>query len=184
MKLSTRERDKLALRDSGRLAQNRLARGLKLNYPEVVSLLSTQVLELAREGKMSVAEIMDAGRTMLGFRQVLPGVKHLVKMVQVEATFQDGTKLVTIDSPICKEDGNLELALHGSFLPIPDLKQFEDNESASTVIPGEIIPAEASDIVINEGRPLTCLQVANKGMLFRTAISMCFFKSVDNILHR
>ena len=166
MYLSGKERDKLALRNAGVLAQNRLANGLKLNYPEVVALLASQVCELAREGKHSVAQIMDVGRTMIGRRQVMPGVKPMLSMVQVEATFRDGTKLVTIDDPICKEDGDLSLALKGSFFPVPDVSVFaeETKDDAAESIPGEIIPdSSAEDIVINKGRKRLKLSVTNTG---------------------
>src|SRR5499426_3557231 len=118
MRLAPREIDKLLLHQAGVLAQKRLARGLRLNYPEAVALLSTQLLELIRDGR-SVSELMDVGRRMLGRAQVLPGVPELLPEVQVEGTFPDGTKLVTVHHPIALEQGDLTLALHGSFLPVP-----------------------------------------------------------------
>jgi len=123
MHLSPRDIDKLILHGAGFLAQKRLARGLRLGYPETVALLATQILELIRDGR-SVAELMDVGRRVLGRRQVLPGVPELVHEVQVEGTFEDGTKLVTVHDPIMLDDGDLALALYGSFLPVPDLKVF------------------------------------------------------------
>src|SRR5216684_4862607 len=120
MHLSPRELDKLVLHNAGCVAQKRLARGLRLNYPEAVALIATQLLEFIREGK-SVAELMDLGRQLLGRNQVLAGVPAMVSEVQVEGTFPDGTKLVTVHHPIASENGNLELALRGSFLPVPDL---------------------------------------------------------------
>ena len=99
MHLTPREIDKLVLHGAGVLAQKRLARGLRLSYPEAVALIATQILELVREGR-SVAELMDVGRQLLGRRQVLPGVPELVHEVQVEGTFPDGTKLVTVHHPI------------------------------------------------------------------------------------
>src|SRR5579863_8502082 len=123
MHLAPREIDKLVLHGAGVLAQKRLARGLRLNVPEAVALLATQLLELIRDGK-SVADLMDVGRRLLGRRQVLAGVPALVHEVQVEGTFEDGTKLVTVHDPIVLPDGDLALALHGSFLPIPDLAVF------------------------------------------------------------
>lgn len=95
------------------VAQKRLARGLRLNYPEAVALLATQRLELNRDGR-SVAEFMDLGRTILGRYQVMDGVPELVTEVQVEGTFPDDTKLVTVHHPIVADHGNLELALDGS----------------------------------------------------------------------
>src|SRR5271165_2307297 len=123
MHLAPRDIDKLLLHGAGFLAQKRLARGLRLNYPEAVALLATQLLELIRDGK-SVADLMDVGRRILGQRQVLPGVPALIHEVQVEGTFEDGTKLVTVHDPIVLADGDLALALHGSFLPLPDLALF------------------------------------------------------------
>lgn len=98
-------------RAAGALAQKRLANGVRLNHPESVALIASQCLELIREGNCSVAELMDLGRTLLGHRQVLPGVATLVAEVQVEGTFKDGTKLVTIHTPINRKDGDLKLAL-------------------------------------------------------------------------
>ena len=118
MHLSPRDIDKLILHGAGFLAQKRLARGLRLNYPEAVALIAAQILELVRDGR-SVAELMDLGRRMLGRAQVLPGVPELIAEVQVEGTFPDGTKLVTVHHPIALEQGDLGLALHGSFLPVP-----------------------------------------------------------------
>ena len=81
-----------------------------MNYPESVALIATQLLEFIRDGK-SVAELMDLGRQLLGRRQTMPGVADMVGEVQVEGTFPDGTKLVTVHTPIAAEDGDLALAL-------------------------------------------------------------------------
>src|SRR5438128_7743541 len=108
MHLTPHETDKLALHQAGFLAQKRLARGLRLNYPEAVALIATQLLELVRDGR-SVAELMDIGRTMLGRYQVMDGVPELVAEVQVEGTFPDGTKLVTVHHPIIADHGDLPL---------------------------------------------------------------------------
>ena len=99
MKLSNREKDKLLLFTAGLLAERRKAKGLKLNYPEAVALISCAILEGAREGK-SVAELMDEGGQVLARGEVMDGVAELVSEVQVEATFPDGTKLVTVHHPI------------------------------------------------------------------------------------
>src|SRR5881392_1423427 len=123
MHLTPRDVDKLVLHGAGVLAQKRLARGLRLNYPEAVALIATQLLELIRDGR-SVAELMDEGRRMLGRAQVLPGVAEMIAEVQVEGTFPDGTKLVTVHHPIAREDGDLDLALYGSFLPVPNVSLF------------------------------------------------------------
>ena len=123
MRLSPREIDKLALHAAGSLAQKRLARGLRLNHPEAVALIASVLLELIRDGRdgenLGVAALMDAGRRMLGKRHVLPSVVGILHEVQVEGTFIDGTKLVTVHDPIATDDGDLALALYGSFLPVP-----------------------------------------------------------------
>ncbi len=164
MHLVPREIEKLMLHGAGYLAQKRLARGLRLNYPEAVSLIASQLLEFIRDGR-SVAELMDLGRQFLGRRQVFPGVEEMVDEVQVEGTFPDGTKLVTAHHPIAVEDGKLELALYGSFLPIPDLSAFDSLPRVTTpegLVPGEISPA-AGEIVLNEGRDSVTLSVVNEG---------------------
>lgn len=99
MELTPREKDKLMLFTAGLLAERRLARGLKLNYPESVAYISAAILEGARDGK-SVAELMDYGRTLLTADQVMDGIPEMIHDVQVEATFPDGTKLVTVHDPI------------------------------------------------------------------------------------
>jgi urease subunit gamma len=99
MELLPREKDKVLLFTAGLLAERRLGRGLKLNYPEAVAFISLEILEGARDGK-TVAELMDYGRTLLSREQVMEGVPELIEDVQVEATFPDGTKLVTVHAPI------------------------------------------------------------------------------------
>lgn len=99
MELSPREKDKLLLFTASLLAERRLARGLKLNYPECVALISAAVMEGARDGR-TVAELMNSGRQILSREQVMDGVADMLLEVQVEATFPDGTKLVTIHNPI------------------------------------------------------------------------------------
>lgn len=99
MELLPREKDKLLLFTAGLLAERRLNRGLKLNYPEAVAFISLEILEGARDGK-SVAQLMDYGRTLLTVDQVMEGVPEMIHDVQVEATFPDGTKLVTVHQPI------------------------------------------------------------------------------------
>jgi len=99
MELTPREKDKLLLFTAGLLAERRRARGLKLNYPEAVAFISCAVLEGARDGR-SVAELMDYGRTLLTREDVMEGVPEMIHDVQVEATFPDGTKLVTVHDPI------------------------------------------------------------------------------------
>lgn len=99
MELSPREKDKLLLFTAGLVAERRLARGLKLNYPESVAYLSVAILEGARDGR-TVAELMGSGRNWLTREQVMDGVPEMIHEVQVEATFPDGTKLVTLHDPI------------------------------------------------------------------------------------
>jgi urease subunit gamma len=99
MDLLPREKDKLLLYVAGLLAERRLQRGLRLNYPEAVAYISLYVLEGARDGR-TVAELMSGGRSILTSDQVMDGVSSMVPEVQVEATFRDGTKLVTIHQPI------------------------------------------------------------------------------------
>jgi urease gamma subunit len=99
MELSPREKDKLMLFTAGLLAERRLDRGLKLNYPEAVAFISAAIMEGARDGE-SVVELMDYGRTLLTSEQVMDGISEMINEVQVEATFPDGTKLVTVHNPI------------------------------------------------------------------------------------
>lgn len=99
MKLSPQEQDKLTIFTVGLLAERRKAKGLKLNYPEAVGYISAAILEGAREGR-SVAELMSYGKTLLSAEEVLEGVPEMILEVQVEATFPDGTKLVTVHNPI------------------------------------------------------------------------------------
>jgi urease gamma subunit len=99
MHLTPSDTEKLLLAVAGMVARDRLARGVRLNYPETVALLSTWVIERARDGA-SVAELMDTGRSVLSRDQVMPDVADMLADVQVEATFPDGRKLVTIHRPI------------------------------------------------------------------------------------
>lgn len=99
MELSPREKDKLLLFTAGLVAERRKAKGLKLNYPEAVAYISCALLEGAREGQ-SVAELMSFGRTLLTREDVMEGVPEMIPEVQIEATFPDGTKLVTVHHPI------------------------------------------------------------------------------------
>ncbi|WOH16627.1 hypothetical protein DCAR_0936185 [Daucus carota subsp. sativus] len=160
MKLAPREIEKLMLHNAGFLAQKRLARGLRLNYTEAVALIATQILEFVHDGDKSVAQLMDIGRQLLGRRQVLSAVPHLLDSVQVEGTFPDGTKLITVHYPISSENGNLELALQGSFLPVPSLEKFPSVEG--DLIPGEI-RFGAGCITLNPGRKTIKLRVKNTG---------------------
>ncbi|WP_372843898.1 urease subunit gamma [Psychrobacter sp.] len=99
MELTPRDKDKLMLFTAGLLAERRKAKGLKLNYPEAIALISCEIMEGAREGR-TVAEMMGAGREILTREDVMEGVPEMIESIQVEATFPDGTKLVTVHSPI------------------------------------------------------------------------------------
>ena len=99
MELTPREKDKLLIFTAALLAERRKARGLKLNYPEAVAFLSAAIMEGARDGK-TVAELMNYGTTLLGRDDVMDGIADMITEIQVEATFPDGTKLVTVHHPI------------------------------------------------------------------------------------
>jgi urease subunit gamma/beta len=137
MILSPREKDKLLVSLAAMVARNRLARGVKLNHPEAVALITDFVVEGARDGR-SVAELMEAGAHVIRADQVMAGVADMIHDVQVEATFPDGTKLVTVHQPI------------------------RGASSGDTITPGEVI-TEPGDIVMNEGRETVTITVANKG---------------------
>jgi urease subunit gamma/beta len=159
MRLTPAELDKLTLHQAGVLAQKRLARGVKLNVPEAIALIATQLLEFIRDGR-SVAEVMAVGKRLLGHAQVMDGVAALVTEVQVEGTFPDGSKLVTVHHPIASEHGELTLALYGSFLPVPDLAQFAH-------VPARLVPGEVQTLPgtleLNAGRATLELRVTNTG---------------------
>jgi urease subunit gamma/beta len=134
MHLSPQERDKLLIHAAADVARRRLERGVLLNYPEAVALISEHVLEGARDGR-TVVDLVSSGRTVLSTAQVLPGVPEMVDSVQVEATFPDGTKLVTVHDPIPGGSG-----LH----------------------PGEIIPGD-EPVELNPGRARHRQLVRNLG---------------------
>lgn len=171
MHLTPHESEKLALHQAGFLAQKRLARGLRLNYPEAVALISTQVLEFIRDGR-TVAQLMDLGRQLLGRADVMDQVPEMIVEVQVEGTFPDGSKLVTVHHPIVAEHGNMELALYGSFLPPPTARLKETETTATDAAgvvhtagfksAGEVVTAEG-DILLNEGREPIRVLVTNRG---------------------
>lgn len=99
MKLTPREIEKLMLHTAGELAKARKERGLKLNYAESIALITSEIMEYARDGR-TVAELMTLGQQILSTADVMEGVEHMIKEVQVEATFPDGTKMVTVHAPI------------------------------------------------------------------------------------
>ena len=135
MNLTPREKDKLLIAMAAEVARRRLARGVKLNLPESIALISDFVVEGARDGR-TVADLMEAGAHVVTAAQVMDGIAAMIHDVQVEATFPDGTKLVTVHNPI--------------------------REAADTIVPGEILPLPG-DLVLNEGRETVSVTVANAG---------------------
>src|SRR5215211_5009210 len=135
MNLTPREKDKLLVAMAAIVARRRLERGVKLNHPEAVALITDFVVEGARDGR-PVSELMEAGAHVLTADQVMDGVAEMIHDVQVEATFPDGTKLVTVHHPIRGAHGTLQ--------------------------PGEI-SAQEGDLTLNEGRESITLTVANTG---------------------
>jgi len=133
--LTPREKDKLLVAMAAMVARGRLARGVKLNHPEAVALITDFVVEGARDGR-SVSELMEAGAHVLTVDQVMDGIAELIHDIQVEATFPDGTKLVTVHHPI--------------------------RGAASASVPGEVTAGDG-DIVFNEGAERVTLTVANTG---------------------
>jgi urease subunit gamma/beta len=159
VRLTPQEIDKLTLHQAGFLAQKRLARGVRLNHPETIALLATQLLELIRDGRR-VAELMNLGKQMLGRRNVMNGIPELVSEVQVEGTFPDGSKLVTVHQPIVAEYGDLNLALYGSFLPVPGKEKFQTEPVSE--LPGAYGIADG-EIELNAGRRTVQVPVTNTG---------------------
>ena len=127
MELTPREKDKLLLFTASLLAERRKNRGIKLNYPEAVAYISGEIMEGAREGK-TVAEMMSHGRTLLTREDVMDGIAEMLPEVQVEATFPDGTKLVTVHNPIPWYRENL----YPKFNKIRRIKKHLDSEKLST----------------------------------------------------
>jgi urease subunit gamma/beta len=144
MELTPREKDKLLLFTAALLAERRKARGLKLNYPEAVAYISAAILEGARDGR-SVAELMGAGAELLTEDDVMPGVAELIPEVQVEATFVDGTKLVTVHSPI---RATAAAALSSAALP--------------SALTGAVETLDG-ELALNAGRKVVRLRVKNTG---------------------
>ncbi|WP_282039164.1 urease subunit gamma [Saccharicrinis aurantiacus] len=159
MHLSPKDIEKIMLHNAGVIAQKRYARGILLNYPETIALISTQLLEFIREGA-SVAELMDRGKKILGIDDVMEGVESLVHEVQVEGTFPDGTKLVTVHQPICDTQLNNNWALYGSGLTKADAKLQVDN--IVNAQPGNIMVSDMP-IILNEDRKLITIEVCNVG---------------------
>jgi urease subunit gamma/beta len=135
MNLTPREKDKLLIAMAANVARRRLERGVKLNHPEAIALITDFVVEGARDGR-SVAELMEAGAHVISAEHVMEGIAEMIHDIQIEATFPDGTKLVTVHQPI--------------------------RQSNSSLIPGEVMP-QAGDLILNEGRESIVLTVANTG---------------------
>ncbi|KAG9745680.1 urease, partial [Aureobasidium melanogenum] len=166
MHLTPKELDKLVISQVGQLAQRRLARGVKLNQTEATALIASVLQELIRDGNHSVADLMSLGKTILGRRHVLPPVVNSLVELQVEGTFPSGTYLVTVHHPISSDDGDLEKALYGSFLPVPDKDVFphaDSSEYAPEKQPGAVIPVKNGKIVLNKDRKRIQLKVVSKG---------------------
>ncbi|KAG9909388.1 urease, partial [Aureobasidium melanogenum] len=166
MHLTPKELDKLVISQVGQLAQRRLARGVKLNQTEATALIASVLQELIRDGNHSVADLMSLGKTILGRRHVLPPVANSLVELQVEGTFPSGTYLVTVHHPISSDDGDLEKALYGSFLPVPDRDIFphaDPSEYAPEKQPGAVIPVRNGKIVLNKDRKRIQLKVVSKG---------------------
>ena len=159
MHLSPRDIEKLMLHNAGFLAQKRYARGLKLNYPEAIALIAAQLLEFIREGE-SVAVLMDKGKKILSIDDVMAGVADMIHDVQIEGTFPDGTKLVTVHDPICAQSLENGLALYGSGLTKQPVSFPVDNIVNDK--PGEKIISNG-DVILNEGRKTITIDVVNKG---------------------
>jgi len=128
MHLLPHEVDKLLLVQAGRLAQSRLSRGLRLNHLESIALISLVLHELIRDANHTASQLMSVGRSLLGKRDVMAGVEAMIDDVQVEGTFRDGTKLVTVHEPIVAERGDMTLAMYGSGLPEPNDESFDSKD--------------------------------------------------------
>jgi urease len=139
-------------------------------------LIASQLLELMRDGIYTVAQLMDMGKQMLGRRHVMTEVLDILDEVQVEGTFPDGTYLVTVHDPICTDNGNLEMALYGTFFPIPSQDSFKlpPEKRTKRDAPGAII-ALPGTIELNAGRKRISLTVSNTG---DRAIQVCML-SID-----
>ena len=133
---------------------------MRLNHPEAVALIAMQCAELARGGEHTAAQVQDDGKRMLGRRHVLDGVAELVGDVQIEATFLDGTKLVTVHDAICADDVDLKSALRGSFLPVPARSSFAPAAAKKSPAPGEVCTSKES-IELLAGRDKVKVRVTN-----------------------
>lgn len=158
MHLTPREIDKLMLHQAGFLSQKRYCRGLRLNINESIALISAQLLEFIRDGK-SYSELLDLGKRILGINDVMPRVNDLIEQVQIEGTFPDGTKLVTVHKPICRLSGEVDIALYGSGLQ----KTVSTADVDGEALPGETLTEETSQIQLNATGKTLSLTVLNAG---------------------
>src|SRR5438128_11172764 len=152
MHLTAREQEKLLIFTAAAVARRRRARGLKLNHPEALALITAEILEGIRDGR-SVSELMEWGTSILGRDDVMDGVPEMIDEVQVEGTFPDGTKLVTIHHPIVAEEGDLSLALYGSFIDVEAARRARGSVSppvAATEGVGARLTV-SGHIVLNDG---------------------------------
>lgn len=166
MNLVPRELDKLVISQTGFLAQQRLARGVKLNNTESAALITHVLQEIIRDGNHTVADLMSMGKHILGRCHVLPSVVSSLTILQIEGTFTTGTHLVTVDEPIGTAEGDIDLALYGSFFPRPPDSLFPAWPEAVFELenmPGGIIPADKGTIELNPGRKRTRVRVTNRG---------------------
>ena len=170
MHLLPRDTDRLGMVVVAGIAQKRLSQGLRIGHSEAAALIAVQVLERirsnvqGREGTLS--GISSYGRTLLGHLHVLPGVLETLPSVQIEGSFMDGTKLVTVHDPIVRNETlSLCEALKGSGLPVPEVSRFlrYRHEYETRVIPGEIILVASENIPLSPGRPRRALSVTNTG---------------------
>ncbi|RKL27489.1 Urease [Fusarium proliferatum] len=166
MHYTPREVEKLLFSQAGRLAQRRLAHGKKLNHVESSALIATVLQEIIHNEDHSVADLMKLGRGILGRRHVHPSVVGTLKQMQVEGTLKTGTHLITIHDPISTDDGDLKMALYGSFLPVPSRDLFpaiNESDFHPLAMPGAIRQADTGDIILKAGRDRVRLTVTNKG---------------------
>src|SRR4029450_2693981 len=160
MHLTPREQEKLLIFTAAELARRRRARGLKLNHPEALAIITAETLEGTRAGR-SVSDLMAAGLSILTRDDVMEGVPEMIDEVQVEGTFPDGTKLVTVHDPIVSERGDMSLALYGSFLPTP-AGQAGDRTTPLESPAGAVV-VQPGHVLLNEGRETERLTVTNRG---------------------
>lgn len=178
MRLSPRDIEKLMLHTACVVAQKRYARGLKLNYPEAIALISGQLLELIRDGH-SLAELTEIGTHILGTDDVLPGVAEMIDEIQVEGTLTDGTKLVSVHKPICRSGLDPDLALYGSGLKRKDGDLNPDN--CMNIVPG-VVETLATPVTINPHRKTITLTVINTGTRPIQVGSHCNFVETNRAL--